>query len=123
MSGALPDITGNLSVETFKRLGPFAVRLTPSMLLAKADGQTLQQVLPLLSATGGWSPAQASVIMNKVIQNGYQVKKYIYKDANILYRSHTHQIFSAAIVLHGCGHSELHRDSWAKAQLLLLKKH
>ncbi|XP_067390298.1 mesothelin-like [Emydura macquarii macquarii] len=75
VAGALPDITGNLSVETFKRLGPFAVRLTPSMLLANADGQTLRQVLPLLSATGGWSPVQASVIMNKVIQNGYQINK------------------------------------------------
>ncbi|KAH1183587.1 hypothetical protein KIL84_014203 [Mauremys mutica] len=75
VTGALPDTTGNLSVETFKRLGPLAVGLTPSVLLANADGQTLQQVLSLLSATGGWSPAQASVIMKKVIQNGYQINK------------------------------------------------
>ncbi|XP_039348949.1 uncharacterized protein LOC120373936 isoform X2 [Mauremys reevesii] len=75
VTGALPDTTGNLSVETFKRLGPLAVGLTPSVLLANADRQTLQQVLPLLSATGGWSPAQASVIMKKVIQNGYQINK------------------------------------------------
>ncbi|CAM4617430.1 unnamed protein product [Lepidochelys olivacea] len=75
VTGALPDTTGNLSVESFKRLGPLAIGLTPSVLLAKADGHSLQQVLPLLSAAGGWSPAQASIVIKKVIQNGYQINK------------------------------------------------
>ncbi|EMP36896.1 Cytosolic Fe-S cluster assembly factor NARFL [Chelonia mydas] len=33
------------------------------------------KVLPLLSAAGGWSPAQASIVIKKVIQNGYQINK------------------------------------------------
>ncbi|XP_074867217.1 mesothelin-like [Carettochelys insculpta] len=73
VTGVLPNTTSKFSVETFEGLAPFAFRLTPTVLLAKADGQTLQQVLPLLSVTGSWSPAQASVILNKVIQNGYQI--------------------------------------------------
>ncbi|XP_075755932.1 uncharacterized protein LOC102455891 isoform X2 [Pelodiscus sinensis] len=75
VTGTQPDTAGNLSVETFQRLGPLAVRLTPSVLLANTDGQTLEQVLPTLSAAGGWGPAQASIILKKVLRNGYQLNE------------------------------------------------
>ncbi|XP_043841182.1 mesothelin-like protein [Dromiciops gliroides] len=65
--------TGHLSEETFQTLGALAVGLTPSVILSKADGQMLNRTLPVLSTIRGWSPAQASIIMKKLLQNGLQL--------------------------------------------------
>nr|XP_020862575.1 mesothelin-like [Phascolarctos cinereus] len=62
-----------LSEETFQTLGALAVGLTPSMILSKADGQMLNRTLSVLSSIRGWSPAQASIIMKKLLQNGLQL--------------------------------------------------
>lgn len=60
-------------MTSLQGLAPAAAGLTLSMLLEKTDGQTLRQMLPWLSATTGWSPAQASIILRRVLQGGYQV--------------------------------------------------
>ncbi|XP_068921639.1 mesothelin-like [Petaurus breviceps papuanus] len=65
--------TDLLSKETFQTLGALAVELTPSMLLSKADGQMLNRTLPVLSTIRDWSPAQASIIVKKLLQNGLQL--------------------------------------------------
>ncbi|XP_072457289.1 mesothelin-like [Notamacropus eugenii] len=65
--------TDLLSEETFQTLGALVVGLTPSVILSKADGQMLNRTLPVLSTIKGWSTAQASIIMKKLLQNGLQL--------------------------------------------------
>ncbi|XP_036595463.1 LOW QUALITY PROTEIN: mesothelin-like [Trichosurus vulpecula] len=73
MTAEIEAFTDFISEENFQTLGALAVGLTPSMILGKADGQMLNRTLPVLSTIRGWSPAQASIIMKKLLQNGLQL--------------------------------------------------
>ncbi|XP_074053198.1 uncharacterized protein LOC141495590 isoform X2 [Macrotis lagotis] len=75
ITSEIEAFTDLVSEETFQTLGALAVGLTPSVILSKADGQMLNRTLPLLSTIRSWSPAQASIIIKKLLQNGLQLSQ------------------------------------------------